>query len=279
MNLISVEQLALQLGDANTIIIDARYVLADSNAGYQAYLNAHIPSALYVSLDEDLSDERSNPLLGRHPLPNAKKFSALLSRLGIHAESKVVVYDGSDGAMAASRFWFLLRLAGHNNARVLDGGLAQWIAKDLALTQDVHDVVTTDYDVNFDFRKLVTVEQLKEMLNETNSTVLIDARAQERFRGDVEPIDIKAGHIPGALNRPYSFNLENNLIKSPEQLRSEFAALISDKENIILSCGSGVTACHHALALSIAGIENYRLFAPSWSGWIADDKNKVVVGD
>lgn len=278
MSLISVEQLALQLGDANTTIIDARYVLADSNAGYLAYLKAHIPGALYVNLDEDLSDEKANPLLGRHPLPSAKKFTALLSRLGIHSETLVIIYDQSDAAMAASRLWFLLRLAGHNNAWVLDGGLNQWIAKDLALTQEMPDVVTTHYELNFDSTKLVTVEQLKEMLNDKKNTVLIDARAHERYRGDIEPIDKKAGHIPGACNRPYTLNLENNLFKSPEQLRSEFAAIISSKENILLSCGSGVTACHHALALSIAGIENYRLFAPSWSGWIADEANLVEIG-
>jgi thiosulfate/3-mercaptopyruvate sulfurtransferase len=278
MSLISANLLAQKLNEPNLRIIDARYVLSDSDAGRQAYLNGHLPGALYVSLDEDLSSEISNPLLGRHPLPSAEKFSALLSHLGINSETQVVVYDQSDGAMAASRFWFLLRLAGHKNATVLDGGLNQWITHNLPLTKNIIDVVKTDYAVKFDATKLATVDQLKVLLNDDKKTVLLDARAQERYRGEIEPIDTKAGHIPGALNRPYSLNLENGLFKSRKQLQIEFAPYVDGKENILLSCGSGVTACHHALALSYAGIENYRLFAPSWSGWIADESNLIVNG-
>ncbi len=278
MSIISVNQLALKLNVPDLRIIDARYVLGDSDAGHKAYLMAHIPGALYVGLDEDLSGEKTDPLLGRHPLPSAEKFNALLSRLGIHSETQVVIYDQADSAMAASRFWFLLRLSGHKNAVVLDGGLNQWTALGLDLTQNILDVTATNYHVEFDSSKLATVEQLKEMLYEKSNAVLIDARAQERYRGDIEPIDKKAGHIPSALNRPYSLNLENGLFKSSKQLQTEFAPYVDGKENIILSCGSGVTACHHALALSYAGIENYRLFAPSWSGWIADEENLVEFG-
>ena len=136
----------------------------------------------------------------------------------------------------------------------------------------------TDYPVSFHQDMLITEQELKPLLNNT-AVVLLDARAPERFRGDVEPLDKKAGHIPGAVNRPFNQNLQDGRFKSPERLREDFTPLISGKQHILLSCGSGVTACHNALALSLAGIENYRLFAPSWSGWVADDGNPVALGD
>ena len=278
MSLISVEQLALLLSDANTRIIDARYVLGDAHAGYQAYLKAHIPGALYVSLDDDLSSEKTNPSLGRHPLPSAEKFTALLSRLGIHAEMRVIVYDQSDAAMAASRFWFLMRMAGHKNVSVLNGGMNAWLAAQLPVEQDVVKPSASNYPVQFQTGMLIEASELKALLNNTQESVLMDARAPERFRGELEPLDKKAGHIPGAVNRPFSMNLHDGLFKSPEQLRAEFAPFIEGRQNILLSCGSGVTACHNALALSHAGIENYRLFAPSWSGWVADDENPIAIG-
>ncbi|HWS40692.1 MAG TPA: sulfurtransferase [Arenimonas sp.] len=278
MSIISVEQLALSLSDANTRIIDARYVLGDAKAGYLSYLKAHIPGALYVSLDDDLSSEKTNPLLGRHPLPSAEKFSTLLSRLGIHAESRVIVYDQSDAAMAASRFWFLMRMAGHKNVSVLNGGMNAWLAAQLPVEQDVVKPSASNYPVQFQTGMLIEASELKALLKNTQESVLIDARAPERFRGEVEPLDKKAGHIPGAVNRPLSLNMQDGLFKSPEQLRVDFAPFIEDRQNILLSCGSGVTACHNALALSHAGIEYYRLFAPSWSGWVADEENPVAIG-
>jgi thiosulfate/3-mercaptopyruvate sulfurtransferase len=278
MSLISVEQLALSQSDANTRIIDARYVLGDANAGYQAYLKAHIPGALYVSLDDDLSSEKTNPLLGRHPLPSAEKFSTLLSRLGIHADARVIVYDQSDAAMAASRFWFLMRMAGHKNVSVLNGGMNAWLAAKLPVEQKVGKPAASNYPIQFQAGMLIEVRELKALLSNTQESVLMDARVPERFRGELEPLDKKAGHIPGAVNRPYSMNLLDGLFKSPEQLRAEFVPFIEGRQNILLSCGSGVTACHNALALSHAGIENYRLFAPSWSGWVADDENLVALG-
>ena len=125
---------------------------------------------------------------------------------------------------------------------------------------------------------LITANEMKTLLSNAQDTVLLDARAPERFRGEIEPLDLKAGHIPGAVNRPFSLNMADGLFKSSEQLRAEFLPFIEGKQNIVLSCGSGVTACHNALALSQAGIDNYRLFAPSWSGWVADDKNPIATG-
>lgn len=280
MNLISVTQLADALAaNKNIQIIDARFSLANADSGLKMYENAHIPGALYVDLNKDLSSENDNPLLGRHPLPSAEQFSVLLSRLGITPDTHVVVYDQVDGAMAASRFWFLMRLAGHKNVSVLDGGMNAWLVAKLPVEQITAKAVASNYCVQFQSEMLITAIELKTLLSNTQETVLLDGRAPERFRGEIEPLDKKAGHIPGALNRPFSLNMADGLFKSAEQLRAEFLPFIEGKQNIVLSCGSGVTACHNALALSHAGIENYRLFAPSWSGWVADDSNEIAVGE
>ena len=280
MNLLSVTQLADALAaNKNIQIIDARFSLANADSGLKMYESAHIPGALYVDLNKDLSSEKDNPLLGRHPLPSAEQFSALLSRLGITPETHVVVYDQVDGAMAASRFWFLMRLAGHKNISVLDGGMNAWLAAQLPVEQSIAHVIASNYSVQFNTNMLITANELKTLLSNAQESVLLDARAPERFRGEVEPLDLKAGHIPGAVNRPFSLNMSDGLFKSSEQLRAEFLPFVEGKQNIVLSCGSGVTACHNALALSHAGIENYRLFAPSWSGWVADDSNDIAVGE
>lgn len=278
MTLISAQALFLRLNDPALKIIDARFALADPGQGLQDYLKGHIPGAWHVSLDADLSGPKTDPLSGRHPLPGEAPFSALLERLGIAPEHHVVVYDQSDGAMAASRFWFLLRLAGHRHVSVLDGGLSHWSAQGFPVTDTLPEPSSSHYPVHFDQSLLVDVMQLKRLLADPSAAALLDARAPERFRGETEPLDKKAGHIPGALNRPFSQNLENGVFKSPERLRAEFASLIEGRKNIVLSCGSGVTACHNLLALSHAGIEGAKLFAPSWSGWVADDANPVALG-
>ena len=278
MTLISAQALFDGLPDPSLRIVDARFALADPPQGLKDYLRSHVPGARYVDLDGDLSGPKTDLQQGRHPLPSDAQFSALLERLGIAPEHHVVVYDQSDGAMAASRFWFLLALAGHQKVSVLDGGLNQWLAHGFPVTDALPDIPATHYPVHFEQDRLVDVRHLKELLAVPSDTVLLDARGPERFCGEVEPLDSKAGHIPGALNRPYSQNLENGVFKSPQQLRAEFAPFIQGRKNIVLSCGSGVTACHNLLALSHAGIEGAKLFAPSWSGWVSDDANPVAVG-
>lgn len=279
MSLISAAQLAEIIDNENLRIVDARFALTDANSGFTAYTTAHIPGALYVNLNNDLSAEKTDALFGRHPLPSAEQFSSVLSRLGITPQMHVVVYDQADAAMAASRFWFLLRMAGHEHVSVLDGGMNAWLAADYAVQNQEPQPIATHYPVHFQESMLVSTSELKSLLANPAETVLLDARSAERFCGEVEPLDKKAGHIPGASNRPFSLNMIDGVFKSSEQLRTEFEPLIAGKTHILLSCGSGVTACHNALALSHAGIDNYRLFAPSWSGWIADDKNEVAVGE
>ena len=278
MSLISAPVLAGKLFDPCLKILDARFSLADAALGQQEFLHNHIRGAQYLDLDADLSGPKSDPRLGRHPLPTEAHWQTILERLGITPEDEVVIYDQADGAMAAARAWFLFVLAGHEHVAVLNGGMNAWLALDLPTESEVDSPAPSRYPVQFKTERLIAEDELKQRLNEGGS-ILLDARAPERFRGDVEPLDRKAGHIPGARNRPYMLNLENGLFKPAEMLRAEFVAAGAGSQEVMLSCGSGVTACHNALALSHAGLDNWRLFAPSWSGWIADDGNPIAIGN
>ncbi len=254
-------------------VLDARFSLADPDAGQQDWQAAHIIGARYVHLDRDLSDHRKPATHGRHPLPDPANFVALLVRLDIGRQHQVIIYDAGDGAMAAARCWWLLQLIGHRRAAVLDGGLAQW--RKLGLPETAEPAVTPStssldwVNPQFDRSMMIDTKHLITALA-NDEIVLLDARAAERYRGEVEPIDKLAGHIPGALNRPYSLNLADGRFKSAEQLRAEFNTQLAARsaKQLVLSCGSGVTACHHALALAHAGLHGARLYPPSWSGWI-----------
>lgn len=274
-----VADLAQRMDMADLKILDARFSLADANLGRVQFERAHIPGAQYVDLNTDLSGPKTDPRLGRHPLPSAVQWQAVLERLGILPSDHVLIYDQADGAMAAARAWFLFRLAGHTNVSVLDGGIATWQAAGQELQTGCSQPVQVSLSpLQFNQAQLIDNEGLKQRLQSDHQTILLDARAAERFRGELEPIDAKAGHIPGAINRPFTQNLHDGLFKSRQRLRAEFDGLLAEHTEFILSCGSGVTACHHALALSHAGFENYRLYAPSWSGWIADADNLVALG-
>ena len=278
MSLISAPALAGKLFAPDLKILDARFSLADVALGHNEFRHCHIRGAQYMDLDADLSGPKTDPHQGRHPLPSPDYWQIVLERLGIAPEHEVVIYDQADGAMAAARAWFLLVLSGHENVSVLNGGMNAWLALDLPAGSVVAEPEASHYPVHFRMQRLIAEDELKVRLQEPDA-LLLDARAPERFRGEVEPLDRKAGHIPGAVNRPYVQNLENGMFKAPDVLRSEFETLAAGGSEILLSCGSGVTACHNALALSHAGLDHWRLFAPSWSGWIADDTNAVAVGD
>lgn len=280
MALINPTTLAGQLHDPRLRVLDARFSLADAGAGRTAYLVAHIPGAHYLDLEQDLSGPKADPRLGRHPLPTEAQWQTVLERLSIRPDDRVVVYDAADGAMAAARAWFLFTLCGHADVAVLDGGLQTWQALGFPLDSgEAGAVPASRYPVRYRSELLVSVEELGRALRGDTPAVLLDARAPERFRGDVEPLDTKAGHIPGALNRPFSENLRDGCFKPAEALRAEFVALAGGRAEVFLSCGSGVTACHNALAMSQAGLTGWRLFAPSWSGWIADPANPVATGE
>jgi thiosulfate/3-mercaptopyruvate sulfurtransferase len=280
--LVSAETLAASLGDPRLVLVDARAMLSDPDAGERAWRASHLPGAGFVHLERDLSDHRKPASHGRHPLPEADAFARVLARLGIDPGTQVVVYDGGDGAMAAARFWWLLKLAGHDAAAVLDGGFARWTALGLPVS-DAPVAARTDTPARalaFDRSRIVDTDEVVARLEQAPGW-LIDARGAERFRGDVEPIDPVAGHIPGARNRPFPRNLRDGTFKPAAELRAEFDALLAgrDPRDVVLQCGSGVTACHHLLAMEHAGLPGARIYAPSWSGWVDDRTRPVATGD
>ena len=280
--LVSAQALQAALAEPELRIVDTRFVLADSAAGESAWREAHIPGAVYASLDRDLSDHRKPASEGRHPLPDAADFCATLERLGIDAQSQVVVCDAADGAMAAARLWWLLRLLGHQRVAVLDGGLARWTALGFALetTPPTPRQGQGHYRAQFDRNRIADASEVAARVHDAPGW-LLDARAPERFKGLVEPLDRVAGHIPGARNRPYSQNLADGMMDSRENLRAGFATLLQDTEpsRVVLSCGSGVTACHNLLAMEHAGLHGARVYAGSWSGWISDPARPIATGD
>jgi thiosulfate/3-mercaptopyruvate sulfurtransferase len=278
--LISVQELAASRGRDGLLIVDARFDLADVGKGEREYAAAHVPGAVYAHLNRDLSDLCKRGM-GRHPLPDDAAFSAALSRWGWTHEQDIVVYDDANGALAAARLWWLLRLADHERIAVLDGGLAAWRAAGLPLESGAVQREHTSAEVTLDRAQVVWFDELERRLA-ARDIALLDARAAPRYRGEVEPLDPVAGHIPGALNRPFSANLDTaGCFKKPAELRREFDALRKDKAaaDIVHTCGSGVTACHNLLAMEHAGLAGSRVFAPSWSGWVSDTTRPVERGD
>jgi thiosulfate/3-mercaptopyruvate sulfurtransferase len=261
------------------LIVDCRFELAvaggDPDKGERAYREGHIPGAVYAHLDRDLSDlSRKSEGLGRHPMPSEQAFSAVLSRWGWRPGLQVVAYDAVGGALAAARLWWLLRLAGVREVAVLDGGFQAWQIAGLPLEAGEVEREPGDVALRYDASRYIVDHRAIA----DRSELLIDARATPRYRGEVEPIDRVGGHVPGALNRPYSDNLDaDGRYKSAGQLRRDFAALIGDTPpaQVVHMCGSGVTACHNLLAMEHAGLAGSRLYAPSWSGWVSDPARPV----
>jgi thiosulfate/3-mercaptopyruvate sulfurtransferase len=277
--LIAAEELAALLAEADPLLIDCRKELDAPQRGREAYAAEHLPGALYADLDTDLSD-LSKTGLGRHPLPDEAAFSAVLSAWGWHPQRVVVAYDDAGGALAAARLWWMLRIVGARSVRVLDGGFSAWRDRGLATTSAEPAPKPGNVSVRFDASQPVGVEALQAGLVDA-SLRLLDARAAPRYRGEVEPLDRVAGHVPGALNRPFADNLDaHGHFKPPARLAAEFAPLIAPypPHAVVHMCGSGVTACHNLLAMEHAGLSGSRLFAPSWSGWLADPARPVETG-
>ena len=267
--LISVSDLARHLDDPAFVIFDCRHELTNPEFGTAAYAQSHIPGARFAHLDRNLAA----PLTGRngrHPLPDPKVFAEWLSRMGVSNDNQVIGYDNA-GGVYASRLWWMLRWIGHKNVAVLDGGWQAWIEAGHPVTAEVPTPRPAKVTVNVQ----ETPVDAKYVLDNLQSPalVLIDARANDRFRGQNETIDPVGGHIPGAMNRFFKDNLTaQGLFKSPQQLRDEFRLLLDTvtPEKIVSQCGSGVTACHNLLAMEIAGLRGGRLYPGSWSEWIAD---------
>ena len=265
-------------GDRPLAIVDARVDLADRSAGARRFAEGHVPGAARADLETDLSGPHY-PGAGRHPWPEDEAFARVLGRLGITPAHQVVAYDDAQGALAAARLWFMLKAWGHEAAAVLDGGWSGWKAAGDAIETGASRVADAGpYAGAFDSTRLLHAADVEAALS--RGEPLVDARAAERYSGDVEPLDRKAGHIPGALNRPFAANLENGRFKRPDALRAEFDALLAGREpaTLVASCGSGVTACHHLLAMEHAGLPGARLYTGSWSGWIEDPAHAVATG-
>ena len=255
--LISVEELDSRL--SAIALCDLRWSLTDPEHGRAAHAWGHIPGAVFVDLDLDLASGPGEG--GRHPLPPVADFSGLLGRLGIDPDTEVVVYDDAGGAVAA-RMWWMLRSIGHRGARVLDGGLAAWVGAGKPLSREPESRPTASYPPAARFEGVVGREALV-------GRALVDVRAAERYRGEVEPVDPKAGHIPGAINIPFSENLgEDGRFRSPGELRRRYERV---PDGSIVSCGSGVNACHSALAMVLAGRPMPDVYIGSFSEWSRQD--------
>ncbi|MFT4246725.1 MAG: sulfurtransferase [Pseudomonas sp.] len=277
--LVDTAALAGAVGREDLRIVDARFALGAPDWGREEYFHAHLPGSVHADLNKDLSDlGRSGE--GRHPLPQWPLFAAKLGLWGIRPGTQVVVYDAGDGSMAAARLWWLLRVLGHRTVAVLDGGLAAWRAAGLPETDAVPAIVDAGaYPSEPDLAAIVGADEVLARLSQPSGW-LLDARAPERFGGAVEPIDPVAGHVPGAVNRPFALSLAEGRFKPAEHLRGELEAVLDGRapRDMVLMCGSGVTACHLLLALETAGLQGARVYAGSWSGWIADRARPVETG-
>ena len=274
--LINAETLAEHLHESGWVIIDCRFALSDTGAGLKAYKQGHIPGARYAHLDDDLSSSITKTS-GRHPLPDPHELARKLGQWGIGNDTQVVVYDDIFGAMAV-RLWWLLKWLGHTSVALLDGGLPKWQRLELPLVSDPPDIKTTEFAVHLHNDMWVDASSV-ERIRERNDYLLIDARAEERFTGMIEPLDKVAGHIPGAINYPYEDNLDfSGTFMSKEELLAEYKDLIDGKDPVyvIHMCGSGVTACHNVLAMEHAGLHGSKLYAGSWSEWISDANRPIV---
>jgi thiosulfate/3-mercaptopyruvate sulfurtransferase len=268
--------MTLLAGAAPVVLLDCSFDLADPAAGERAYAAGHVPGAQYAHLDRDLSGAKTGRN-GRHPLPQRDAFAATVGRWGITPAATVVCFDAQGGPYAA-RAWWLLRWLGHDGVRVLDGGLQAWQAAGGTLTAEaIRPMPAPPYPAS-PAPAMPTIEA-DALLAQLGRVKLIDARAAERFRGDVEPLDPVAGHIPGARQRFFTDNLTaDGRFKPATELRAAFDALGADPANTVHQCGSGVTACHNLLAMAQAGLDGALLYPGSWSEWCADPARPVARG-
>jgi thiosulfate/3-mercaptopyruvate sulfurtransferase len=277
--LVSVETLAAHIDDPTWRVFDCRHDLKNTEYGGQAYAKGHIPGALFLHLDRDMSGPMTGKN-GRHPLPAITDFAAKMSACGVGPDTQVIAYD-NEGGIFASRLWWMLRWLGHDRVALLDGGLPGWRRAKLPLETEVREVAPAPFvplprDEQVDTAYVLANLRSPRML-------LLDARGEDRYAGENETLDPVAGHIPGALNRFYFDNLDDAgcFFKPADELRAEFADLLDGREPtcVVQQCGSGVTACHNLLAMEIAGLSGSKLYPGSWSEWCSDPARPVATGD
>jgi thiosulfate/3-mercaptopyruvate sulfurtransferase len=282
-DLIAVESLAAALQDGSAargrlVMLDCRFDLGNPGAGHQAYVEAHIPGARYADLNRDLSSPVT-ACSGRHPLPSPGAAAAFLAAAGVGDATQVIAYDEANGAFAA-RAWWILNWLGHREVAVLDGGFNAWVACGGAVESGEPGVAAAQFTVRLRPHSVTTAAEVLAALNDPRR-LLLDARAAERFLGSVEPLDPVAGHVPGAVNHPFTGNLDlDGRFLPVGELRRRWLSRLAgtDPAQAILMCGSGVTACHNLLALARAGLPGAKLYAGSWSEWIRDPARPVVRG-
>ncbi|MDJ0839488.1 MAG: sulfurtransferase [Acidobacteriota bacterium] len=275
--LISVADLKTRLTEPDLVVVDCRHSLADVARGRRDYLQGHIPGAVFAHLDDDLSGEIIPGKTGRHPLPPIDDIAKTLSNLGIDERVEVVVYDDFGGAIAARLWWMLLWL-GHDKAAVLDGGFPAWTASGGDIATGMEQIEPRSFQPRVRRHLLVNADQVDRARGDADWKV-IDSRGAPRYRGETEPIDPVAGHIPGALNLPFAGNLNEGKTFLPgDELASRFRNLLGETpvDQAVFYCGSGVTAAHNLLALKHAGLGDGKLYAGSWSEWITDSKRPVA---
>lgn len=276
--LISTNDLAAHLHDPDWVILDCRFDTDDKNWGREDYQHYHIPGAVFADLEKDMCGAIT-PTSGRHPLPVPDFLVENFRRFGINKNSQVVVYDSATGGMAG-RAWFLLKLYGHSSVALLDGGLPIWLAEGRETIDVVKKLPRGNFNGIPDMKKVASLKEVRGLAEDPHG-MLIDARSPERFRGEVEPIDAIAGRIPGAVNRFYGNNVDaDGLFLPADVLKREFSTLLGKEkpENAVVYCGSGVTACHHLVAMAHAGLSLPKLYAGSWSEWIGDPSNPIAKG-
>lgn len=290
-SIVSVEWLARQLGNGDLVVADCRFSLADPGAGRRAYELDHIPGAIYFDLEQDLSRASGSPADGvpsvcpgdggRHPLPSIEEMAELFGAAGIGDGVTVVCYDDQKGSIAA-RLWWMLRYLGHRRVALLDGGYPAWRAAGKPVTAEAPKPTPLRFIPRPQDHMIATVEEVRQAVATGRGTI-VDSRAPERYRGDVEPIDPVAGHIPGAINLPWEGNVdEKGIFVATDELVERFRSLGDGRSapatEVIVHCGSGVTGCLNILALERAGISGARLYVGGWSEWCVDPVNPIAKG-
>ncbi len=279
--LITATELLARHGDPVWAVVDCRFSLGDPESGRRAYARGHVPGAAYAHLDEDLSAPVVPGRTGRHPLPEVDRLVSKLSAWGVGPGVQVVAYDDAGGAMAA-RLWWLVGWLGHDDVAVLDGGWPAWIAAGGPVESGPPGARPPGTFVpRIRPERVVSAGEVAAGLAGSGGWTLADARAPERYRGEVEPLDPVAGHIPGALSVPFGRNLgPDGLFRQPEDLRARFQEVLAgaDPGSIVHYCGSGVTAAHNVLAMAHAGLGTTRLYPGSWSEWVTDPDRPVETG-
>ena len=279
--LISVDGLAQFINAPNWLVIDTRFSLDDPSRGRRAYQDAHIPGALYAHLDADMCRPVVRGQTGRHPLPAVDTVAARFGAWGITPETQVIIYDDEGGTLPAARLWWMLRWLGHENVAVLDGGYPAWVAAGQPVNTATAAPPPVVFTPQLQSQMLATAEDVLLEFGDSGA-MLIDSRGPERYRGEIEPIDPVAGHIPGAHNYPYLSNIDSKGHMQLKQiLRGRFQILFGmvPAERVTFYCGSGVTAAHNVLAVAHAGLGIPRMYAGSWSEWVADPERPVVTGN